>query len=444
VVDIGVPPAIGDALGLGGSGKTWRDRVKGDAAYVSPSKKRIKFAFEDVQREVEKRGTVWEFPRVNEAYIQQRGFGARQYPLRCFFNGDEHDRIASAFELALLEPGIGTLEHPLYGTIKNVVPFGRITRADALRTAANQSVVEVTFWTTLTSVYPAAGRSAKSEIEEALGNFDVEAAQKFADGTDLRSKLSQANMKGAVRGVLSAVRTSMAAVSGEVASVRREMDSITRLINESLDVLVGSPLLLAQQIQNLILAPGRALAGISSRLEAYARLAQRIFGSKAGRPGEFPVGVSAESITRQRNDMQLADLVAMAAVSGSVLSSLENSFQTKPDAITAADEVVSQYDAAVDWRDVANADAGIVDTGASLAALQQAVALTAGFLVEVSFRLIPERVLVLDRARSIIDLSAELYGSVDNERLDLLITSNRLTGAEILEVPRGRRILYYP
>jgi hypothetical protein len=71
------------------------------------------------------------------------------------------------------------------------------------------------------------------------------------------------------------------------------------------------------------------------------------------------------------------------------------------------------------------------------------VALTAGHLVETSFTLLQERRIVLDRERTIIDLAAELYGSVD-DRLDLLINSNDLTGSEILELPRGRTIVYYP
>ena len=49
----------------------------------------------------------------------------------------------------------------------------------------------------------------------------------------------------------------------------------------------------------------------------------------------------------------------------------------------------------------------------------------------------------LDRARTIIDLSAELYGRVDDRTLNFMIDSNRLTGSEILELPRGRSILYY-
>lgn len=441
MVDIGVPPAVGDLLGMGG--KTWRDRT-GPAIYTSPTKKRNRFQYEDISRGFDLRGSVFSFPRVNEDYVQKRGFGSRQYPSRCIFSGPDCDRQATVFEACLMEPGIGSLELPLYGKIPNVVPFGRVERVDPLKTAANQAIVEVTFWTTLAKVYPNSSKNAKNEILAALDAFDAAAANAFADGTDLTSALSKANAKGTIKSLLRDVRGALSDVSGQVASVRREFDDGVRLINEGIDTLIGTPLLLAQQIVNLIKAPARAIAGIRSRLEGYADLARRIFGSKAGRPGDFPVGVSASAITRRKNDMYIADLFAMAAVSGSVVAALEFEFQSKPDAITAAEEVASQFDDLVEWRDQGQADAEIVDTGEAYQALQEAAALTAGFLIDVSFRLVPERILMLDRPRTIIDLASELYGNVDDATLNKLINSNKLTGSECLEVPRGRRILYYP
>jgi hypothetical protein len=105
----------------------------------------------------------------------------------------------------------------------------------------------------------------------------------------------------------------------------------------------------------------------------------------------------------------------------------------------------------VAWRDQAFTDvqaiefggAGVVDTGEAYQALQQAVALTAGFLIQVSFTLAAERRIVLDRDRTIIDVAAELYGSVD-DRLDFLINTNNLSGDDILELKRGRSLVYYP
>ena len=125
-----------------------------------------------------------------------------------------------------------------------------------------------------------------------------------------------------------------------------------------------------------------------------------------------------------------------------MVSVVNNRFNTKSEAIEAADALLTQFQDVTDWRDNNFESLAEVDTGEAYQKLQEAVALTAGFLVEISFTLKQERRIVLDRARTIIDLAAELYGSVDDQ-LDFLINSNSLTGSEILELPRGREIAYY-
>jgi hypothetical protein len=225
-------------------------------------------------------------------------------------------------------------------------------------------------------------------------------------------------------------------------------------ISLGLDILITDPRALAEQISNLVKAPARAiLAGAEALLDAYSGLANTIFGSSAGRPSDTLSNGSSIKTRRTRvsNDFHMADLFAMNSVGGSVLSVVESQFSTKPQALTAAEAILVQFDQVVAWRDsgfealreIDAIGAYQLDTGGSYQALQRAVALTAGFLIEISFSLVPERRIVLDRARTIVDLAAELYGSVD-ERLDQLINSNNLTGSEILELPRGKTIAYYP
>lgn len=84
----------------------------------------------------------------------------------------------------------------------------------------------------------------------------------------------------------------------------------------------------------------------------------------------------------------------------------------------------------------------MVDTGEAYQALQQSTALAAGYLVGLSFTLAQERRVTLDRARTIVDLAAELYGTVD-DTLDFLIDTNDLSGDEIIELPAGRTVVYY-
>lgn len=95
------------------------------------------------------------------------------------------------------------------------------------------------------------------------------------------------------------------------------------------------------------------------------------------------------------------------------------------------------------WRDSAYVSLDLTDTGAAYPELLDAVALAAGYLVEISFSLRQERALVLASDRAVVELCAELYGTTDDETLDFFIASNAFTGSEILSVPRGRRVVYY-
>jgi prophage DNA circulation protein len=445
-----IPPGLAGLLGLGA--QTWEDRVR-EAAFTSPqTNERLTFAFEDVERTTPINGTIFTFPGVNNAYVQRTGFGSREYPLRCYFSGPNHDKIATAFEARVLEPGIGRLEHPMHGRIP-VVPFGQITRNDALKTAANQTIVELTFFTTVGEVYPSAQPGGVNEILGAIEGFNAKAAIDFDALMNLGDTVRKVQSKASIRKMLLKVSGELQKISDSVASVNRAFRDAQSTVNLGLDVLIGQPLLLARQISDLVQAPGRALTGIESRLDAYARLASSIFDDTLGNPAESLA--SGTSLLQRRdsitNDLRISDLFASSAVAGSIVSStVAGSFVTRPQAISAAIAIQAQFDALVSWRDagfeaiadIPDVSASRADVGEATQALQAAVAQSVALLVQASFGLKPERRIVLDRERTIIDLSAELYGSVD-DKLDLLIMSNDLTGDEILELPRGKIISYF-
>lgn len=429
---------------------SWRDRVK-EGAYKSPSGTRIRFHFEDVSRSFEARGTVFEFPGIDNAYVQRTGISSRRYPLTCYFTGPTCDLEAAAFEAALSEPGIGTLQHPLYGEIP-VTPFGEIERRDDLVRAANQSVVTVTFWTTTGVPYPSSSINAESEILRALAGFDVAAAQSFSNSMDLGNESFRASAKATFLDFLNKTEAALESASADIADARQDFQTIVDTVNRSIDVLVGTPLALAAQAVALVQAPGRALSSIAERLAGYQTMANEIIASALATPSQTLVSATALATRSAKiaNDFHIADLFLMSAVSGQVLATTEHTFATKREALEAAEATELLFTQVAGWRDTGftaleavPSKTQSIDTGDSYQQLQYAVSQTIGRLVEISFSLFPERFVVLDRDRTIIDVAAELYGSVSNDTLDYLINTNSLTGSEILELPKGKRIAYY-
>lgn len=411
----------------------WNDRMR-EAAYTSPSGTRLTFTYENVRRTVDKKTTGFEFPDADGTYVQDLGRSGRRYPLRVIVWGDDYDQEAEAFESALLERGTGKLEHPIYGTV-DVVPFGTIIRRDDLKTAANQAVIEVVFWETIGLIYPAAQTDPTSAVLSSVEKYNAAASEEFNQVTSLDSAIEQATFKNSYQTLLDSASSGLQDIADVEDDVRQQFDAIVDSINQGIDILIAEPLTLAFQTTQLIQAPARALANIEARLDAYGNLASSIIS------GDGAV-ISPGNDSRNSNEFHTNDLYASTYVTGSVVSVVNNQFVTKTEALQAAEAILTQLEDVTNWRDDNYQSLGEVDAGGSYQQLQEAVALTAGFLVEISFSLKQERRIVLDRARTIIDLAAELYGSVDDQ-LDFLINSNNLSGSEILELPRGREIVYY-
>lgn len=411
----------------------WQDRIR-EAAYTSPSGVRMVFDYEDVQRKVEKKTAAFDFPDAEGSYIQDLGHSARRYPLRLIFWGEDYDQDAQAFENMLLETGPGKLEHPVYGSVE-VVPYGTITRRDDLKTAANQAVIEATFWETTGLVYPTSQDDPGSAVLSAVDEFNEASAEQFEGALVFENAVEPSAFRTAYEGLLGSARDGLQTVADAQDAVQQTFNDIDAAINEGLDVLIGEPLDLAFQTTLLIQAPARSAAAFSDRLSAYSDLAASIT-SGAG------AVVTPGYDNREANEFRTRDLYVSAYVTGAVISAVNNQFETKTAAIAAAEALLDELDSAVNWRDDNFVSLGDIDTGAAFQKLHEAAILAAGYLVDISFSLKQERRVVLDRARTIVDLAAELYGSVDDQ-LDFLIASNDLTGSEIIELPKGREIVYY-
>lgn len=461
---------------------TWRDRLK-TARYTDPDGIYYEFDYEDLSREGTLRGTVFEFTGIDGGYVQQRGFGARRYPLQCIFSGADCDLKASTFEAAILKPGIGELDHPIYGTVK-VVPFGDWTRRDDLLTGANQAVVELTFVTSLENPYPGQEADLKNEIQRDLDSFSDSAATQFAGSVDASTLSNRASLASTVKRMLAKVNDKMSlvsrgadAITGEdglsIASVRAEFQSAYDTLNSAVDTLVGKPYDLAQQVVNLVLSPSKALGGIAGRLLNYGDLWSDLVSDVAASPA-IPASAIASDRAKLANNFLAADLFATSAVVGQIstavsVASLASSaynalskndftssqkaalivFSTRPKMLNAAIDINDKMLSHSTWRDLGFANLNSValnkasyDTAESLLTLQKLASSTSAYLVNEAFSAVPERRVVLSSERSIIDLCFELYGEVDS-KLDFFINTNNFSVNEILEIPRGRSVVYY-
>ena len=412
---------------------SWNDRIR-QAAYTSPSGVRLTFTYEDVRKVSLKKTAGFEFPDVEGTFVQDLGRSGRQYPLRLFFHGENYDLETDAFEAALLERGTGKLEHPIYGVV-DVVPFGRITRRDDLKTAANQAVLEVVFWETIGLIYPAVQTDPASAVLEGVLGYNNALGEGFSALIDLDTAVERVTFRNTYLALLDTVSDALSTIAGAQEDVGAQFSAITDSITQGIDVLIAQPATLAFQTALMIQSPARALTAIGARLDAYGGLVTSII------TGDGAV-LSPGNDSRNSNKFHTNDLYASTYITGAVISVVNNQFTIKSEALLAADVLLTSLAEVTTWRDDNFESLEQIDTGEAYQKLLETVSLAAGFLVEISFSLEQERSIILDRSRSLVDLTAELYGIVD-DKLDFLISSNNLSGSEILELPAGREIVYY-
>lgn len=409
----------------------WQDRIR-EATYTSAAGNTLRFDFEDVSREIDLRGSAFQFPNADGTYVQRTGVGGRRLPMQVFFWGDDHDLQAAAFDELLRQPGLGRLTHPLYGVL-DVVPFGSVTQRDDLKTAANQTVMELTFWETTDLPYPSAQGDPASAVASAVERFNVSAADQFDDLLGIDTAGERAALRNGFSALLGATTSALGPLVSGSSAAFSQFSAIATSIETGLDSLLSDPSTLARQLALLIETPSSVQSRIGQRLVAFGGLLTSVTAAAVPAP-------STDS--RRANLVHTRDLYATSYVAASAAAVINTTFETKPDALLAAETILGMLDQVTTWRDAQFDEVDAVDTGQAYQGVLDAVLLAAGFLVEISFTLKQERRITLDRARTVIDLAAELYGSVDDQ-IDFLINSNSLTGSEILELPRGREIVYY-
>ena len=405
----------------------WEQRLR-EAAYTSPSGIRRTFTFADVGISIDKKTSAFEFPDVDGTYIQDLGVTGHRIPMRMFFNGDNHDLEADEFLRLLSEAGVGRLEHPRYGNF-DVVPFGTISQRDDLVTQGNQSVLEFQFWETVGEPYPQATEDQGLQVINAVSSFN--------DNLQFESE----------RDIMLDTATNTLAFRGQY---QQNLDETRNALSDAIEITQGAnPVEAIYNTLNRVLPDEDVTTlagGVHLMVEATARSGgdiNNLFNVLIGQQTDRTSVVREDSYDNDPDNRFYTDnMYAANMVAGMCTAAVNADFSTKTQAIEIADSLVTQFENLQEWTDENLAGLNVLDTGAAYNDLQRAVALTAGYLVQISFTLQQERSIILTRSRAMVDLCGELYGDIDG-RLDFFIQTNRLTGSEMIDIPIGRQIVYY-
>ena len=417
----------------------WVGRLK-DARYTSLSGASFVFLYLDLSAYLQLKTSVFGNVDGDGVYIQQNGIGGMRFPMLMVFNGSDNDTEAKEALAALIEPGVSTLSHPVFGDVQ-VCTTGEIQQINAFVTAANQTSLVVELMETtglLIGNIPA--------FDSALDTYLDNAAQSFADTVNTIDVPEEVSLATKVKESIGEVKKVMDRLSNGVAATQAALDDTFDSINFAIDTLVKDPLMLARQIQRLALTPARELGLIKSKLKAYGDLASDIFGRSQ----------KQDTVTYDntgRNNFAVDALVLGSLIAG--LSNIgENSTKDVPSGDTSGPpsrkELVAIYEKVqtsteeyIEWADEQSSTLGITNNSSDWQDLNDASSISVSTIIDAIQNAQTEVKITTEYERATAAWCYEFYASIKNNVLWKFQRDNGFGGDELVTIKEGRELVYY-
>lgn len=418
----------------------WVGRLK-EAKYVI-GQYEFPFIFLDLSFFVPIKSSVFQNVDGNGGYVQHNGLGPARYPMLMVFSGPDNDLQAQTALRALIEPGDATLYHPVVGPI-NVVPTGELEQINRFITEANQTSIAVEFVETSGLLI-----DEQPPFPSALDDFLSDAANSFSDVVSIVDKAEEISFGQKVLSAIGNVKKALDAVSSGIEKTQSEMDDIFDSISESIDVLVKSPLLLARQMQQLIMTPSREISLIKDKLSAYKNLAQSFFDSDP-----VPNANSYDNVPK--NDFAVNALVIgtataaltqsawLAASSSDDSTTEQGAVRYRKDFVAAQDDILSTSEDYIEWADLGAAELSATNNSGDWGSLKEIVGISVSTVTSQISVAKTEVRFTTTYDRAAMAWCYELYQSVKPDMLTYFQQTNDLGGDEILVIKSGRELVYY-
>lgn len=402
----------------------WNDRIQ-TPVYISPSGIRFEFQYENVSMESDKKTGDFIFPEIDGAFIQDLGRAGRRFPFNIFFSGSDYDTDADSFFAALEEKGIGTLEHPLYGTRK-VVPTGTITRRDDLITSANQAAFSVTFSETIENItFPLSQVSTESELKESFDNLKASISDQYASSLVSGNATDNELLKIDLDAKEKTTSVFLQGLINLNENIKTSYITIQESFTNNIENLTEEPGAVIDQLITLLSTPSNIAASANAQIQGYGAAIDNIINA-----GETIYNNFVNSIA------------FVSGLFGSLNLSMPNViFTNRPEAVSASESIISFFENITTWLDENITALELPDTGEIYDSMLKLYSQTIIYLIDLSFDLPKEIILTLQEDRQLIELCAELYGDLD--KIDFFIQTNNLNSDLIELLPMGTVIKYY-
>lgn len=320
----------------------WESDVR-EAVYTSPSGKKIVFEYDSkLTSEIDLKTAAFTFPSKDGALVIPLGLGGRKFSLSCYFFGSSCLAQANDFETALKEKGVGTLDHPLYGSFK-VVPTGTIAREDDTVEGVGFSAIKITFAETITNSSVVSEIVKIDEINNKIEELKEKSVLDFIKDTYTKTAKAVVKLKNEYKKILKNISDTLGNIAAAERKINTAFQTAFNEIFSPLDNLVGNLDMVARQTVNLIHLPSKMAVNSLKKIESYSNSIGNIATQFRNLDPNF------DNVKNQWAMTQLSLSNMIAAISGGVAESSqseksESAFSSREEAVEAVVQLTELYD----------------------------------------------------------------------------------------------------
>lgn len=401
---------------------SWIDRVKNDIIITTGDGKRYEPLYMIGTKQVAYNIAEFNFPNVEGTLVRRGTPQGARYDISIVFQGEMNVDISRDFERSCANSNHWVINHPMYGDF-NCQPTTLTFNSSGLSmTRVTGTVIETILEDYPTAIPDPAGTARDyfdEHLERMVVSFDnvslkpsqgvalAEINQNAFDTVtpQIRDGIQYNDFFNVFNTANTAVINATSQAGGAIGAVYRVV-TYPSLLKQSVRSRLG---LLQSQLNQLL--------GLLSFENA------QIYEAQAG---ALISGMILTAVTPQENDYQNA--VEVLEISDIIVQSY-NDYVTNLDTVQSPDGIqLDSYIPAVE----------------PLTALSDGVYFTVSQLMQLALQAQQERVFVLDTDMDVINLTHRFYGlDLADANLERLMESNNIGISELLEVKKGRKIIYY-
>jgi prophage DNA circulation protein len=408
---------------------SWKDRLEGSELVITTGDgKEYRPSWMNAGYEVAFNVSFFDFKETAGTLVDRQEPQGKRYGIEIFFQGDAHLDQRDAFMESTNDKAAWKIFHPYYGSIL-VQPI----RLFVDNTVENVTRIAGEVFETISVDAAKVSVSAPDKIAE--DKVTADAAFTASYDKDIPSPVAKdrTSMLAKVNGVYNSV-SGFIKDNTDYSDFTNAYNSANALINTT----VFDTLAVLGQVQSLINLPAAFADTLRNRVNMFKFQMDEING-----------GVS--SIIRMQ-DKKLYEFTAGTALGGLLLASvtnIDNAYDTRPLVLAVIDDIVTYHDAYMTNLDSLQTATGgtltsYIPNPAAVTALSQLVSYTVNALLDIANDSKQERSILLEESSNIILLAKRFYGLLpDDSTIEYFKETNRIGLSEILEIKKGRQIIYY-